>query len=62
MPLDIEIPVLRGFLTPSEATEWKQSVFTTAGETSGWLLVISPRSYKHRQVQLMSSAERFKHF
>ncbi|XP_018536127.1 tetratricopeptide repeat protein 27-like, partial [Lates calcarifer] len=30
MPLDIEIPVLRGFLTPSEATEWKQSVFTTA--------------------------------
>lgn len=34
MPLDVEIPVLRGFLTPSEATRWKQSVFSsTAGET-----------------------------
>ncbi|XP_022620855.1 tetratricopeptide repeat protein 27 [Seriola dumerili] len=30
MPLDVEIPVLRGFLTPSEATQWKQSVFSTA--------------------------------
>lgn len=30
MPLDVEIPVLRGFLTASEATEWKQSVFSTA--------------------------------
>lgn len=30
MPLDVEIPVLRGFLTPSEAAEWKQNVFSTA--------------------------------
>ncbi|XP_071337665.1 tetratricopeptide repeat protein 27 isoform X2 [Trachinotus anak] len=30
MSLDVEIPVLRGFLTPSEATRWKQSVFSTA--------------------------------
>ncbi|XP_075932796.1 tetratricopeptide repeat protein 27 isoform X2 [Anarhichas minor] len=30
MQLDVEIPVLRGFLTPSEATEWKQNVFNTA--------------------------------
>ncbi|XP_047459637.1 tetratricopeptide repeat protein 27 isoform X2 [Mugil cephalus] len=30
MPLDVEIPVLRGFLTPSEATEWKQSIFSNS--------------------------------
>ncbi|XP_067332050.1 tetratricopeptide repeat protein 27 isoform X2 [Channa argus] len=30
MPLNLEIPVLRGFLTPSEATEWKQNVFIAA--------------------------------
>ncbi|XP_070696653.1 tetratricopeptide repeat protein 27 [Pempheris klunzingeri] len=30
MPLDVEIPVLRGFLTASEETEWKQSIFSTA--------------------------------
>lgn len=30
MPLDVEISVLRGFLTPSEATEWKLNVFSTA--------------------------------
>lgn len=30
MRLDVEIPILRGFLTPSEATEWKQNVFNTA--------------------------------
>lgn len=30
---DAEIPVLRGFLKPSgEATEWKQNVFSAAGE------------------------------
>ncbi|XP_071396495.1 tetratricopeptide repeat protein 27-like, partial [Centroberyx affinis] len=27
---DVEIPVLRGFLTPSEATEWKQNIFSSA--------------------------------
>nr|XP_033468261.1 tetratricopeptide repeat protein 27 [Epinephelus lanceolatus] len=30
MPLDVEIHVLRGFLTPSEAAEWKQSIFSTS--------------------------------
>ncbi|XP_029306440.1 tetratricopeptide repeat protein 27 [Cottoperca gobio] len=30
MPLDVEIPVLRGFLTPNEATEWKQNIFSIA--------------------------------
>ncbi|XP_008305053.1 tetratricopeptide repeat protein 27 isoform X4 [Stegastes partitus] len=30
MPLDVELPVLRGFLTASEAAEWKQNVFSTA--------------------------------
>lgn len=30
MPLDVELPVLRGFLTPSEAAEWKQNMFSTA--------------------------------
>lgn len=30
MPLNVEIPVLRGFLTPSEATEWKQTICSTA--------------------------------
>lgn len=30
MPLDVEIPLLRGFLTPSEAAEWKQSIFSTS--------------------------------
>ncbi|XP_051279021.1 tetratricopeptide repeat protein 27 isoform X2 [Dicentrarchus labrax] len=30
MPLDVEIPVLRGFLTPSEAAEWKHNIFSTA--------------------------------
>ncbi|XP_035515288.1 tetratricopeptide repeat protein 27 [Morone saxatilis] len=30
MPLDVEIPVLRGFLTPSEAAEWKQNIFSIA--------------------------------
>ncbi|XP_078129351.1 tetratricopeptide repeat protein 27 [Sander vitreus] len=30
MPLDVEIPVLRGFLTASEAAEWKQNIFRTA--------------------------------
>ncbi|KAK6328745.1 hypothetical protein J4Q44_G00007230 [Coregonus suidteri] len=30
MVRDAEIPVLRGFLTPSEATEWKQNVFSSA--------------------------------
>ncbi|XP_063730293.1 tetratricopeptide repeat protein 27 [Eleginops maclovinus] len=30
MPLDVELPVLRGFLTPSEAAEWKQNIFSTA--------------------------------
>ncbi|XP_039994991.1 tetratricopeptide repeat protein 27 isoform X2 [Xiphias gladius] len=30
MPLDVEFPVLRGFLTPSEATAWKQSIFSLA--------------------------------
>ncbi|XP_028459462.1 tetratricopeptide repeat protein 27 isoform X2 [Perca flavescens] len=30
MPLDVEIPVLRGFLTPREATEWKQTIFRSA--------------------------------
>ncbi|XP_042358020.1 LOW QUALITY PROTEIN: tetratricopeptide repeat protein 27 [Plectropomus leopardus] len=29
MPLDVELPVLRGFLTASEAAGWKQSVFST---------------------------------
>nr|XP_019953123.1 PREDICTED: tetratricopeptide repeat protein 27 [Paralichthys olivaceus] len=31
MPLDVEIPVLRGFLTASEETGWKQRVYGTAG-------------------------------
>ncbi|XP_034537825.1 tetratricopeptide repeat protein 27 [Notolabrus celidotus] len=26
MPLDVQVPVLRGFLTPSEAAEWKQNI------------------------------------
>lgn len=30
MPLDVELPVLRGFLTASEAAEWKQNVFSSA--------------------------------
>ncbi|XP_068424592.1 tetratricopeptide repeat protein 27 [Clinocottus analis] len=30
MRLHVEVPVLRGFLTPSEATQWKQHVFNTA--------------------------------
>lgn len=30
MSLDVEIPVLRGFLTPSEAAEWKRSVSRAA--------------------------------
>lgn len=30
MPLDVELPVVRGFLTASEAAEWKQNVFSTA--------------------------------
>ncbi|XP_059215036.1 tetratricopeptide repeat protein 27 [Centropristis striata] len=30
MALDVEIPVLRGFLTPSEATQWKQNILSTA--------------------------------
>ncbi|XP_028279558.1 tetratricopeptide repeat protein 27 [Parambassis ranga] len=30
MPLEVEIPVLRGFLTASEVTGWKQDVFSTA--------------------------------
>lgn len=34
MPLDVEIGVLRGFLTPSEETEWKQNIFSTAGAGS----------------------------
>ncbi|XP_074531171.1 tetratricopeptide repeat protein 27 [Halichoeres trimaculatus] len=29
MPLDAQIPVLRGFLTPSEAAEWKQNISGT---------------------------------
>lgn len=32
MVREAEIPVLRGFLKPSEATEWKQNVFSSAGE------------------------------
>lgn len=32
MTLDIEIPVLRGFLTPGEAKTWKQNTVRTAGE------------------------------
>lgn len=32
MTLDIEIPVLRGFLTKSEATTWKQNIVKTAGK------------------------------
>lgn len=38
MPLDIEIPVLRGFFTVGEAAEWKQKIFHTAGE---FLLFVS---------------------
>lgn len=39
---DAEIPVLRGFLKPSgEATEWKQNVFSAAGEI---LLIIYSKS------------------
>ncbi|XP_076598355.1 tetratricopeptide repeat protein 27 [Chaetodon auriga] len=34
MPLNVEIPVLRGFLTPSEATEWKQTICSTAEASS----------------------------
>ncbi|XP_070772657.1 tetratricopeptide repeat protein 27 [Enoplosus armatus] len=34
MPLDVEIPVLRGFLIPSEATEWKQNISSTAEASS----------------------------
>lgn len=34
MPLDVEICVLRGFLTPSEETEWKQNISSTAGAGS----------------------------
>ncbi|XP_060896807.1 tetratricopeptide repeat protein 27 isoform X1 [Labrus mixtus] len=30
MPLDVEIPVLRGFLTPSEAAGWKHNISATA--------------------------------
>lgn len=30
MPLDVEIPVLRGFLTSCEAVEWKQNIFSSA--------------------------------
>ncbi|XP_037638803.1 tetratricopeptide repeat protein 27 [Sebastes umbrosus] len=30
MQMEIEVPVLRGFLTASEAADWKQSVFSTA--------------------------------
>ncbi|XP_068997979.1 LOW QUALITY PROTEIN: tetratricopeptide repeat protein 27 [Embiotoca jacksoni] len=29
MPLDVEVPVLRGFLTPAEAAGWKRSLFST---------------------------------
>uniref|UniRef100_A0A671V9P1 Tetratricopeptide repeat protein 27 n=1 Tax=Sparus aurata TaxID=8175 RepID=A0A671V9P1_SPAAU len=34
MPLDVELSILRGFLTASEATEWKQNVFCTAEVSS----------------------------
>ncbi|XP_008320682.1 tetratricopeptide repeat protein 27 [Cynoglossus semilaevis] len=34
MPLDVEIPVLRGFLTSTEAAEWKQGVHCTADAAS----------------------------
>ncbi|XP_010742093.1 tetratricopeptide repeat protein 27 [Larimichthys crocea] len=30
LPLDVEVPLLRGFLTPSEAAGWKQSISATA--------------------------------
>ncbi|XP_041803517.1 tetratricopeptide repeat protein 27 isoform X2 [Chelmon rostratus] len=34
MPLNVEIPVLRGFLTASEAPEWKQNICSTAEASS----------------------------
>lgn len=34
MPLDVELSILRGFLTPSEATEWKQNPVCTAEVSS----------------------------
>lgn len=50
MPLDVEIPVLRGFLTSCEAVEWKQNIFSSAGETPDFLF-ISPRNYWHHHEQ-----------
>lgn len=43
MTLDIEIAVLRGFLTPGEAMTWKQNTVRTAGEK---LFILPP----HRHV------------
>lgn len=39
MQLDVEVPVLRGFLTASEAQLWKRTVFGTAGEAAGGRLL-----------------------
>lgn len=41
MPLDVEISILRGFVTPSEATTWKQNFLRTAGEIPGEMFIIS---------------------
>ena len=60
MPLDVEIPVLRGFLTPSEASAWKQSIFGSAGETPDSLFIISPFSHRYRHEEVMLSDERFR--
>lgn len=61
MPLNVEIPVLRGFLTASEAPEWKQNICSTAGETHvGFSLFhqIAVTTMTSRRCYLMGAFER----
>lgn len=55
MLLDVEISILRGFLTPNEETAWKQDIYSVTGQTTEYFWTNAPHKHERCRGGLVSS-------